>query len=78
MEFLKMEALGNDFIVIEGSTPDTGQVRAWCDRRRGIAPGGCHSQEQQDRSWQGPVRIVVWTLFPGQCGHGLKPAQRLR
>ena len=30
-----------------------------CNCRRSIAPSGCHSQEQQDCSWQGPVRIVV-------------------
>lgn len=40
MKFTKMEALGNDFVVVEGLTPDPDLVRRLCDRRRGIGADG--------------------------------------
>jgi len=41
MDFVKMEGLGNDFVVLEGPfTPTSEQVAAWCDRRRGIGADG--------------------------------------
>jgi diaminopimelate epimerase len=41
MDFVKMEGLGNDFVVLAGPfTPTSEQVAAWCDRRRGIGADG--------------------------------------
>ncbi len=41
MEFVKMEGLGNDFVVIEGPRDvSSDEVAAWCDRRHGIGADG--------------------------------------
>ena len=41
MDFVKMEGLGNDFVVVEGpSAPTAEEVGLWCDRRRGIGADG--------------------------------------
>ena len=41
MDFVKMEALGNDFIVVEGPAAiSPGNVQAWCDRRFGVGADG--------------------------------------
>ena len=40
MDFVKMEGLGNDFVVIEGPPPSTTQIRQWCNRRSGIGADG--------------------------------------
>ena len=40
MDFVKMEGLGNDFIVLADAAPDADQVARWCDRRRGIGADG--------------------------------------
>ncbi len=41
MDFVKMEGLGNDFVVIEGPAAfSPAQVQAWCDRRFGIGADG--------------------------------------
>ncbi|MBT8246999.1 MAG: hypothetical protein KJN73_04240, partial [Acidimicrobiia bacterium] len=37
MKFVKMEGLGNDFVVLEGPLePTPEQVVAWCDRPEGM------------------------------------------
>ena len=37
MKFVKMEGLGNDFVVVDGPADiDPDDVAAWCDRRRGV------------------------------------------
>lgn len=41
MDFVKMEGLGNDFVVIAGPAEVTAaDVAAWCDRRRGVGADG--------------------------------------
>ena len=41
MDFVKMEGLGNDFVVIEGPADiSSSQVRQWCDRRFGVGADG--------------------------------------
>lgn len=41
MDFVKMEGLGNDFVVVEGPyTPTPNEVADWCDRRRGVGADG--------------------------------------
>jgi len=78
LEFLKMEALGNDFIVIEGSTPDPGQVRAWCDRRRGIGADGVLVVSGPGRSGAA-ARMSLRNSdgsFAESCGNGLRCVAR--
>ncbi len=37
MDFVKMQGLGNDFVVIEGpAEPTPAEIASWCDRRRGV------------------------------------------
>ena len=41
MDFVKMEGLGNDFVVLDGPlAPTEEEVGRWCDRRRGIGADG--------------------------------------
>ena len=41
MDFVKMEGLGNDFVVFDGPlVPTPAQVAEWCDRKRGIGGDG--------------------------------------
>lgn len=41
MDFVKMEGLGNDFVVLDGPlAPTDEEVGRWCDRRRGIGADG--------------------------------------
>jgi diaminopimelate epimerase len=41
MEFVKMEGLGNDFLVTRGPLqPSSRQIAAWCDRRHGVGADG--------------------------------------
>ncbi len=73
MEFVKMEGLGNDFVVVDGPIevgPD--EVRRWCDRRRGIGADGVLevTSLETDR-----VRMRYWNADGGaaeMCGNGLR------
>lgn len=41
MDFVKMEGLGDDFVVLDGPlAPTEEEVGRWCDRRRGIGADG--------------------------------------
>ena len=78
MEFLKMEALGNDFVVIEGPAPDPGQVRAWCDRRLGIGADGVLVVSGPDHSGA-TARMSLWNSdgsVAESCGNGLRCVAR--
>lgn len=78
MQFVKMEALGNDFVVIEGSTPDPGQVRGWCDRRRGIGADGVLVISGPDHSGAA-ARMSLWNSdgsVAESCGNGLRCVAR--
>ena len=78
MQFLKMEALGNDFVVIEGPAPDPGQVRAWCDRRRGIGADGVLVISRPGRSGAA-ARMSLWNSdgsVAESCGNGLRCVAR--
>jgi diaminopimelate epimerase len=78
VKFLKMEGLGNDFVVLEGPREvTTGEVVAWCDRRRGIGADGILvvTPLGDDR-----VRMEYWNAdgSPAEiCGNGLRCAARL-
>lgn len=78
MKFLKMEGLGNDFVVLEGPREvRADQVTAWCDRRRGIGADGVLvvTPLAEDR-----VRMEYWNAdgSPAEmCGNGLRCVARL-
>jgi diaminopimelate epimerase len=78
VKFLKMEGLGNDFVVLEGPREVlAGQVVAWCDRRRGIGADGLLvvTPLGDDR-----VRMEYWNAdgSPAEmCGNGLRCVARL-
>ena len=72
MDFVKMEGLGNDFIVLVGVTPQAEQVSQWCDRRRGIGADGVLVASRPDSE---VVRMEYWNADGGRaemCGNGLR------
>ena len=77
MEFLKMEGLGNDFVVVEsGDEPSTDTIIAWCDRRRGIGADGVLAASPVD----GGVRMRYWNAdgsAAATCGNGVRCVARL-
>ncbi len=78
MKFLKMEGLGNDFVVLDGPRDvSAAEVVAWCDRRRGIGADGVLvvTQLGEER-----VRMEYWNAdgSPAEmCGNGLRCVARL-
>ena len=75
---MKMEGLGNDFVVIEGCVPDPAQVRAWCDRRRGIGADGVLVISVPGRSGAA-ARMSLWNSdgsVAESCGNGLRCVAR--
>ena len=78
MDFVKMEGLGNDFIVVDGPfEPDVARIRAWCDRRRGIGADGILeiTPVGSDR-----IRMRYWNRDGGEaemCGNGLRCLAKL-
>ncbi|MDH3538365.1 MAG: diaminopimelate epimerase [Acidimicrobiia bacterium] len=77
MKFVKMEGLGNDFVVFEGPLrPTVGEVAAWCDRRRGIGADGVLVATRIDPD---RVRMEYWNADGGRaemCGNGLRCVAR--
>jgi diaminopimelate epimerase len=77
VEFLKMEGLGNDFVVIEGTdVPSPDDVRRWCDRRRGIGADGVLLASPDDAG----VRMRYWNADGSAaetCGNGVRCVARL-
>ncbi len=75
MDFVKMEGLGNDFVVVAGPfTPTPGQVSAWCDRRRGIGGDGVLVVTAG-----AGVRMDYWNADGSSaemCGNGLRCVAR--
>ena len=78
MKFLKMEGLGNDFVVLERPIDvQADQVAAWCDRRRGIGADGVLvvTPLGDDR-----VSMEYWNADGSSaemCGNGLRCVARL-
>jgi diaminopimelate epimerase len=76
MQFTKMEGLGNDFVVVDGSvdvTPDL--VRRLADRRRGVGADGVLQVTVDD----GVVRMEYWNADGSaaeMCGNGLRCVAR--
>jgi diaminopimelate epimerase len=77
MDFVKMEGLGNDFIVVDGPRPVTpDEVEAWCDRRRGVGADGVLVVSPVDAS---TVRMEYWNADGSaaeMCGNGLRCVAR--
>lgn len=73
MDFVKMEGLGNDFVVVVGPTTVSGdQVTRWCDRRRGIGADGVLEVTPLDRT---RIGMRYWNAdgAPAEmCGNGLR------
>lgn len=78
MKFVKMEGLGNDFVVIDGPWDhDPDVVRRWCDRRRGIGADGVLEITPIDLT---TVRMRYWNAdgSPAEmCGNGVRCIARL-
>jgi diaminopimelate epimerase len=77
MDFVKMEGLGNDFIVTDGPIhPAPAEVAGWCDRRRGIGGDGLLAVTPLD---EGRIRMQYWNAdgSPAEmCGNGLRCVAR--
>lgn len=75
MDFVKMEGLGNDFVVVDGPRhPSPQEIAAWCDRRRGIGADGVLAVTAGD-----PVRMDYWNADGSaaeMCGNGLRCVAR--
>ena len=73
MDFVKMEGLGNDFVVVRGPlSPAAADIAAWCDRRRGVGADGLLVVSPVG---QGRVRMQYWNAdgSPAEmCGNGLR------
>ncbi|MBI5158213.1 MAG: diaminopimelate epimerase [Acidimicrobiia bacterium] len=75
MDFVKMEGLGNDFVVVTGPmSPTAEQVAEWCDRRRGIGADGVLVVGAGE-----PVTMGYWNADGSaaeMCGNGLRCVAR--
>lgn len=78
MNFVKMEGLGNDFVVIEGPAEiSAAQVQTWCDRRFGVGADGVllatplGGQRVSMEYWNADGRKVE------MCGNGLRCIAKL-
>ncbi len=73
MDFVKMQGLGNDFVVVTGPIEvSTESIVAWCDRRFGVgADGVLEATPLADDL----VRMRYWNADGGEaemCGNGLR------
>lgn len=78
MDFVKMEGLGNDFVVVDGPVDmDPAVVRRWCDRRFGIGADGVL---EITRLTGTSIRMRYWNADGGEaemCGNGLRCLAKL-
>ncbi len=78
MDFVKMQGIGNDFIVVKGPfTPLPDDVVRWCERRTGIGADGLLVATAIS-----PQRVSMryWNADGGEaemCGNGLRCVARL-
>lgn len=77
MDFVKMQGLGNDFVVVRGPVElSTESIVAWCDRRFGVgADGVLEATSLADDL----VRMRYWNADGGEaemCGNGLRCVAR--
>lgn len=73
MDFVKMEGLGNDFVVVDGPIDLAAEtVQRWCARRTGVGADGVLTATPVDRT---RVRMRYWNADGGEvemCGNGLR------
>ncbi|MCB9536361.1 MAG: diaminopimelate epimerase [Myxococcales bacterium] len=76
MRFVKLEGLGNDFVVVDATrgpvSLDADAPRALCDRRRGVGADGVLLLEPSDRA---RCRMTIFNADgsrPEMCGNGLR------
>lgn len=73
MDFVKVEGLANDFIVIDGvDPPDPDDVIHWCVRHHGVGADGVIQIHPEA---PGRVRMRYWNADGGEaemCGNGLR------
>ena len=78
MDFVKVQGLGNDFIVVDGPFVPTGEaVRQWCERRTGIGADGVLVIEPIDEA---RMSMRYWNADGSEaemCGNGLRCVARL-
>ena len=78
MDFVKVEGLGNDFLVFDGPyVPEPSDVRRWCERRSGVGADGVLVIERIDEL---RMRMRYWNADGGEaemCGNGLRCVARL-
>ena len=78
MDFVKVEGLGNDFLVFDGPfVPAAADVRRWCERRSGVGADGVLVIEPIDGT---RLRMRYWNADGGEaemCGNGLRCVARL-
>jgi len=71
MDFVKVEGLGNDFIVVDDE-PSPEQIQQWCERHTGIGADGVLLLTPIDR---GRVAMRYWNADGGEvemCGNGVR------
>lgn len=71
MEFVKVEGLGNDFIVV-AEEPDPASIVRWCERHTGIGADGVLLLTPIDA---GRVAMRYWNADGGEvemCGNGVR------
>jgi diaminopimelate epimerase len=73
VDFVKMEGLGNDFIVVDAPfAPDPATIRRWCDRRFGVGADGVL---EIDSVGSDRIRMRYWNADGGaaeMCGNGVR------
>lgn len=73
MDFVKMEGLGNDFIVFDGPAEfESSDIAAWCERQTGIGADGVLMLTPLDNA---RVQMRYWNADGGaaeMCGNGLR------
>jgi diaminopimelate epimerase len=73
VDFVKMEGLGNDFIVVDGPIElESGRIAAWCERQTGIGADGVLMVTPLDER---RVQMRYWNADGGpaeMCGNGLR------
>lgn len=78
MDFVKMEGLGNDFVVVEGPAAiSAADVQRWCDRRFGIGADGVLLATPLAGQ---KVAMEYWNADGGKaemCGNGLRCVAKL-
>lgn len=78
MDFVKVEGLSNDFIVIDGPyTPEAADVVRWCERRTGVGADGVLVIEPIGAE---RMSMRYWNADGGEaemCGNGLRCVAKL-